>query len=81
MLCWPYLSHTEYSYQIAQRSLIVTLYLLKTLRLELFTHKTSPPPSPPPGCSEALMAGAVMSEAVSVAGKEVLAWTPMPATP
>ena len=59
----------------------MTLYLLKTLRLELFTHKASPSPPPPPGCSEALMAGAVMSEAVSVAGKEMLVWTPTPAPP
>ena len=47
------------------------LYLLKIVRLELLTHKASPPPPFPLG-SEALMVGAVTSEAVSVAGKESL---------
>ena len=50
----------------------MTLYLLKIVRLELLTHKASPPPPLPLGCSEALMVGAVTSEAVSVAGKESL---------
>ena len=50
----------------------MTLYLLKIVRLELLTHKASPPPPFPLGCSEALMVGAVTSEAVSVAGKESL---------